>query len=147
ILNGVINVKSNCFPKIFKKIEKNKKKITDKREFLHKTSFRPNQFFYMVVIQKLITVPYEFSNFYEICRKRENLQILENFTISHNSNIDKYLSKPWIFANYFVGINLKCVSKKRGQVGTTLLYNNSNSSRLHKKITKHILLETDVLIK
>ncbi|KAE9522022.1 hypothetical protein AGLY_017584 [Aphis glycines] len=65
---------------IEKKIEKNKKKMTEKREFLCKTSFRPNRFFYMVVIQKLIIVPYEFSNFYEICRKHENLQILENFT-------------------------------------------------------------------
>ncbi|KAF0754553.1 Uncharacterized protein FWK35_00022098, partial [Aphis craccivora] len=41
--------------KIFKKIEKNKKKITEKREFLRKTSFRLNRFFIMVVIQKLIT--------------------------------------------------------------------------------------------
>ncbi|KAF0756913.1 Uncharacterized protein FWK35_00017241 [Aphis craccivora] len=30
--------------------------MTEKREFLRKTSFRPNQFFYMVLIQKLITV-------------------------------------------------------------------------------------------
>ncbi|KAF0747051.1 Uncharacterized protein FWK35_00036216 [Aphis craccivora] len=30
--------------------------MTEKREFLCKTSFRPNRFFYMVVIQKLITV-------------------------------------------------------------------------------------------
>ncbi|KAF0760759.1 Uncharacterized protein FWK35_00033678, partial [Aphis craccivora] len=41
--------------KIFKKIEKNKKKMTEKREFLRKTSFRPNRIFFMVVIQKLIT--------------------------------------------------------------------------------------------
>ncbi|KAF0770725.1 Uncharacterized protein FWK35_00003902 [Aphis craccivora] len=39
--------------KIFKKIEK--KKMTEKREFLRKTSFRPNRIFFMVVIQKLIT--------------------------------------------------------------------------------------------
>ncbi|KAF0747259.1 Uncharacterized protein FWK35_00027680 [Aphis craccivora] len=42
--------------KIFKKIEKNKKKMTEKREFSRKTSFRPNRFFFMVVIQKIITV-------------------------------------------------------------------------------------------
>ncbi|KAF0755062.1 Uncharacterized protein FWK35_00012590 [Aphis craccivora] len=30
--------------------------MTEKREFLRKTSFRPNRFFYMVLIQKLITV-------------------------------------------------------------------------------------------
>ncbi|KAF0773347.1 Uncharacterized protein FWK35_00000565, partial [Aphis craccivora] len=35
---------------------KNRKKIKEKREFLRKTSFRPNRFFYMDVIQKLITV-------------------------------------------------------------------------------------------
>ncbi|KAF0708386.1 Uncharacterized protein FWK35_00033584, partial [Aphis craccivora] len=34
---------------------KNKKKMTEKREFLRKTCFRPNRIFFMVVIQKLIT--------------------------------------------------------------------------------------------
>ncbi|KAF0773154.1 Uncharacterized protein FWK35_00000839 [Aphis craccivora] len=34
----------------------NKKKVTEKLEFLRKTSFQPNRFFYMIVIQKLITV-------------------------------------------------------------------------------------------
>ncbi|KAF0772114.1 Uncharacterized protein FWK35_00000014, partial [Aphis craccivora] len=53
----IIEVKSKHFPTVFKKIEKNtKKKMTKKREFLRKTSFRPNRFFYMVVNQKLITV-------------------------------------------------------------------------------------------
>ncbi|KAF0769020.1 Uncharacterized protein FWK35_00004182, partial [Aphis craccivora] len=51
----IIEVKSKYFPRVFKKIEKNKKKVTEKREFLRKTSFRPNRFFNMVVIQKLIT--------------------------------------------------------------------------------------------
>ncbi|KAF0709307.1 Uncharacterized protein FWK35_00028214 [Aphis craccivora] len=36
-------------------VRKNPKKVTEKREFLRKTSFRPNRFFYMVVNQKLIT--------------------------------------------------------------------------------------------
>ncbi|KAF0703985.1 Uncharacterized protein FWK35_00034820, partial [Aphis craccivora] len=49
----VSDVKVNIL--VFKKIEKNKKKMTEKREFLRKTSFRPNRIFYMVVIQKLIT--------------------------------------------------------------------------------------------
>ncbi|KAF0737870.1 Uncharacterized protein FWK35_00032712 [Aphis craccivora] len=44
---------SNSFQK---NLEKQKKKMTEKREFLRKTSFRPNRFFYMVVIQKLITI-------------------------------------------------------------------------------------------
>ncbi|KAF0763151.1 Uncharacterized protein FWK35_00034755, partial [Aphis craccivora] len=38
-----------------KKSRKTKKKMTEKREFLRKTSFRPNRFFFMVVIQKIIT--------------------------------------------------------------------------------------------
>ncbi|KAF0751455.1 Uncharacterized protein FWK35_00007750 [Aphis craccivora] len=41
---------------VFKSTGKNQKKIKEKREFLRKTIFRPNRFFYMVVIQKLITV-------------------------------------------------------------------------------------------
>ncbi|KAF0763215.1 Uncharacterized protein FWK35_00008692 [Aphis craccivora] len=32
--------------KIFKNIEKNKKQMTEKREILRKTSFRPNRFFF-----------------------------------------------------------------------------------------------------
>ncbi|KAF0762452.1 Uncharacterized protein FWK35_00008291 [Aphis craccivora] len=35
---------------------KTRKKIKKKREFLRKTSFRLNRLFYMVVIQKLITL-------------------------------------------------------------------------------------------
>ncbi|KAF0773896.1 Uncharacterized protein FWK35_00002477 [Aphis craccivora] len=38
--------------------------MTEKWEFLRKTSFQPNRFFYMVVIQKLITV--NSSNFHQI---------------------------------------------------------------------------------
>ncbi|KAF0765954.1 Uncharacterized protein FWK35_00025052 [Aphis craccivora] len=53
----IIEVKSKHFPIVFKKMEKKtKKKMTEKQEFLRKTSFRPNRFFYMVVIQKLITI-------------------------------------------------------------------------------------------
>ncbi|KAF0711730.1 Uncharacterized protein FWK35_00038579, partial [Aphis craccivora] len=51
-----IKIKSKHFPTVFKKIDKNKKKMTEKREILRNTSFRPNRFFYIVVIQKLITV-------------------------------------------------------------------------------------------
>ncbi|KAF0766520.1 Uncharacterized protein FWK35_00009701 [Aphis craccivora] len=38
-------------PNSFQKRRKNQKKNKEKREFLRKTSFRPNRFFYMVVIQ------------------------------------------------------------------------------------------------
>ncbi|KAF0721029.1 Uncharacterized protein FWK35_00025477, partial [Aphis craccivora] len=47
--------KVNIFQQFSKKSRKTTKKMTEKREFLRKTSFRPNRFFYMVVIQKLIT--------------------------------------------------------------------------------------------
>ncbi|KAF0767743.1 Uncharacterized protein FWK35_00009581 [Aphis craccivora] len=43
------------FPIVYKSAGKNQKKIKEKREFLRK-SFRPNRFFYMVVIQKPITI-------------------------------------------------------------------------------------------
>jgi len=55
---NIIEVKSKHFTTVFKIIEKNKKKVTEKREFLRKTSFRPNRFFYKVITlitQKLIT--------------------------------------------------------------------------------------------
>ncbi|KAF0754148.1 Uncharacterized protein FWK35_00014211 [Aphis craccivora] len=43
------------FQIVFKCARKNqKKKINEKREFLHKISFGPNRFFYMIVIQKII---------------------------------------------------------------------------------------------
>ncbi|KAE9524230.1 hypothetical protein AGLY_015269 [Aphis glycines] len=44
-----------CIIEFSKKSRKTKKKMTEKRQFLRKTSFRPNRFFFMVVIQKLIT--------------------------------------------------------------------------------------------
>ncbi|KAF0728064.1 Uncharacterized protein FWK35_00032111 [Aphis craccivora] len=62
---------------VFKSARKNQKKIKEKRKFLRKTSFRPNRFFYMVVIQKLITTTEIFDFFLEI--------------ISRSSNIDKNL--------------------------------------------------------
>ncbi|KAF0766387.1 Uncharacterized protein FWK35_00004203, partial [Aphis craccivora] len=70
-------------------------KITEKRKFLRKTSFRPN-FFSMVVIQKLIITTQIFdlsenSNFYEICQKRENLQQLLRLAFSLHDLIFKIL--------------------------------------------------------
>ncbi|KAF0752577.1 Uncharacterized protein FWK35_00027451 [Aphis craccivora] len=76
------------FPIVFKSIGKNqkKKKIKEKRNFYAKPVFDQINFFYMVVIQKLITLNFrkfvdkkilddqKISIFYEICRKRENLQ-------------------------------------------------------------------------
>ncbi|KAF0769591.1 Uncharacterized protein FWK35_00013217 [Aphis craccivora] len=89
-------VKSKHFSTVFKKIEKNKKKVTEKREFLRKTSsiflygcnsktnrckhlkFSPNV--YVSVIYKQLNfqniLTFLNSIFYEICRKRENLQII-----------------------------------------------------------------------
>ncbi|KAF0749802.1 Uncharacterized protein FWK35_00016103 [Aphis craccivora] len=46
----ILEAKSKHFPTVFKKIEK--KKMTEKREFIRKTNnFRPNRFFYMVTIE------------------------------------------------------------------------------------------------
>ncbi|KAF0762667.1 Uncharacterized protein FWK35_00015864, partial [Aphis craccivora] len=48
-------IKSKHFQTIFKKIKKkNKKKVTEKREFLRKTSFRPNRFFFIWFVDKII---------------------------------------------------------------------------------------------
>ncbi|KAF0763708.1 Uncharacterized protein FWK35_00011619 [Aphis craccivora] len=56
-LVGALRRSFFAFPNNFQKLwEKTKKKIKEKREFLRKTSFRPNRFFHIVVIQKLITV-------------------------------------------------------------------------------------------
>ncbi|KAF0722480.1 Uncharacterized protein FWK35_00033966 [Aphis craccivora] len=52
---------------VFKSAGKNQKKIKEKQEFLRKTSFRLNRFFYMVVIQKLIT--FKFLRYLSITRK------------------------------------------------------------------------------
>ncbi|KAF0767535.1 Uncharacterized protein FWK35_00002086 [Aphis craccivora] len=50
----IIKVKSKRFPTVFKKIEKNQKKVTEKREFLCKTSFDQIDFFiWFLMIQRL----------------------------------------------------------------------------------------------
>ncbi|KAF0767781.1 Uncharacterized protein FWK35_00019365 [Aphis craccivora] len=81
----IIEVKSKYFPTVFKKIEKNKKKkkndgktgIFTQNQFSTKTIFlrdcysKTNHYKYLKFSPN---GPYEFSNFYEICRKRENLQ-------------------------------------------------------------------------
>ncbi|KAF0766373.1 Uncharacterized protein FWK35_00011996 [Aphis craccivora] len=81
------------FPNSFQKHrEKNRKKIKEKREFLRKTSFRPNRFLYgcnsktnhCKYLKFSPNVPYEFSNFYEISRKRENLKRNDNDLSSNN---------------------------------------------------------------
>ncbi|KAF0744243.1 hypothetical protein FWK35_00024816 [Aphis craccivora] len=55
ILGALYRLKVNIVQQFSKKSRKTKKKMTEKREFLRKT------------------IPYD-SNFYEICRKRENSQ-------------------------------------------------------------------------
>ncbi|KAF0756364.1 Uncharacterized protein FWK35_00009443 [Aphis craccivora] len=66
------------FPIVFKSAGKNKQKNDGKREFLRKTSFRPNRFFYIVVIQKLITflITFEVQILIKIRQNNEYLQII-----------------------------------------------------------------------
>ncbi|KAF0769036.1 Uncharacterized protein FWK35_00011602, partial [Aphis craccivora] len=76
---------------------KTKKKINGKREFLRKTSFRPKCFFYMVVIQKLITSNFQnILTFFDVAKifwmpkKLENLIQVQIFMKSvKNANICK----------------------------------------------------------
>ncbi|KAF0751615.1 Uncharacterized protein FWK35_00015672 [Aphis craccivora] len=75
------NESSWCIGEFSKASGKIKKTIKEKLEFLLKTSFRPNRFFYMMVI------PYD-SNLYEIYRKREIVQRNDN---DLSSNDFKYL--------------------------------------------------------
>ncbi|KAF0714760.1 Uncharacterized protein FWK35_00024691, partial [Aphis craccivora] len=76
-----------------KRREKPKKKeIKEKWEFLRKTSFRPNRFFYMVVIQKLITCYQYKIKFSNIVDKK----ILDDQRFKFLRN----LSKTQKFANW-----------------------------------------------
>ncbi|KAF0720347.1 Uncharacterized protein FWK35_00026654, partial [Aphis craccivora] len=59
--------------------KKTNQKLREKREFLRKTSFRPNRFIYMVVIQKLIT-----AQFFLLAFEVKKLNI--KFSISFASN-------------------------------------------------------------
>ncbi|KAE9521806.1 hypothetical protein AGLY_017796 [Aphis glycines] len=95
---NILEVKSEYFPTVFKKIEKNKKKVTEKQDFLRKTSFRSNRFFFygckskknhykyltfsphgfVTVINTWLnfqnTLTFFDSKFYDIYRKRENFE-------------------------------------------------------------------------
>ncbi|KAF0762451.1 Uncharacterized protein FWK35_00008292 [Aphis craccivora] len=51
----IIEVKRKHFPTVLKQIKKTKKKVTEKREFLRKTSFRSNRLFYMTIYYIYIT--------------------------------------------------------------------------------------------
>ncbi|KAF0765737.1 Uncharacterized protein FWK35_00004780 [Aphis craccivora] len=70
-----------------KRREKPKKKIKEKREFLRKTSFRPNRFFYMNLnFQKFLT-------FFDVDKKFLDDQKFKFFTKSvENAKICKYKS-------------------------------------------------------
>ncbi|KAE9525276.1 hypothetical protein AGLY_014344 [Aphis glycines] len=71
----IIKIKSKHFPKVFKKIEKNKKNVTEKQEFSRKTSFWHNRFFYMVVTQKLVILVFSLI-LTKIHQNHEYLQII-----------------------------------------------------------------------
>ncbi|KAE9537527.1 hypothetical protein AGLY_006550, partial [Aphis glycines] len=92
-------VKSKYFPTVkFSKNREKQKKVTGKREFLRKTSFRPNQFFCMGITQKIISTTEIFgfsenffflkyrvysSNFYDVEKFNTN------FFINFPSNSDR----------------------------------------------------------
>ncbi|KAE9523574.1 hypothetical protein AGLY_016126 [Aphis glycines] len=87
----IIEVKSKHFPTVFEKIEKNKKKNDGKREFLRKTSFRPNRFFYMVVIQKLISYHCKYLKFSPNVNTTEIFNFYANFVDKIFLALSKYL--------------------------------------------------------
>ncbi|KAF0764990.1 Uncharacterized protein FWK35_00009523, partial [Aphis craccivora] len=76
----IIEVKSKHFPIVFKKIEKNKKKLMEKREILRNTSFRPNRFFHMV------------TNHCKYLKFSPNIYIQLNFQKTRSIIIGKILS-------------------------------------------------------
>ncbi|KAE9534050.1 hypothetical protein AGLY_008786 [Aphis glycines] len=93
---NILEVKVNIFQQFSKKSRKTKKKMTEKREFLRKTSFRQIVFLYgcnsktnhckyLKFSQNTIEIfNFSNSNLYEICQNCENLQIilwLENHKI------------------------------------------------------------------
>ncbi|KAE9531489.1 hypothetical protein AGLY_010695, partial [Aphis glycines] len=87
-------VKSKHFLTVFKKIEKNKNKMTEKREFLRKTGFRPNRFF--------IWLPLKFSIFMRIFFEVSNSKYNTKFFISFPLNIYKENSKHHYKKNFNV---------------------------------------------
>ncbi|KAF0761912.1 Uncharacterized protein FWK35_00009520 [Aphis craccivora] len=78
----IMRSKVNIFRQFSKKIEKNKKKKDGKTGIFTQNQYSTKSIFFYGCNSKtnhckytsLLTVPYEFSNFYEICRKRENVQ-------------------------------------------------------------------------
>ncbi|KAF0751281.1 Uncharacterized protein FWK35_00010464, partial [Aphis craccivora] len=91
-IKAVREVKSKKCPIVFKSVRKSSKKVTEKREFLRKTSIRPNQFFYMVVIQKIITFKFlqNLSKMRKIAKLKIQHQIHENLPTTEISKVDKF---------------------------------------------------------
>ncbi|KAE9534735.1 hypothetical protein AGLY_008027 [Aphis glycines] len=92
----IIQVKSKHFPTVFKKIEKNKKKndgktgIFTQKQFSTVSIFSPNVYVSVIYIHTVkFTKIFDFfdSNFYEICRKRKNLQVI--LKLKNNKIVDK----------------------------------------------------------
>ncbi|KAF0764096.1 Uncharacterized protein FWK35_00002501, partial [Aphis craccivora] len=69
-------------------VRKNPKRVTEKQEFLRKTSFRPNRYFYMVVNQKLITIYLNFQKkltFFELFIDHRNFLSINKFWMAKNT--------------------------------------------------------------
>ncbi|KAF0773381.1 Uncharacterized protein FWK35_00006632 [Aphis craccivora] len=84
----LIFVSVTTFWSIFKSVKKNPKKVTEKREFLHKTSFPPNRFFYMVVNQKLIT--------FKFLRNLSDFEYKSYTTVEHLIQDKLYLNMTYV---------------------------------------------------
>ncbi|KAF0702714.1 Uncharacterized protein FWK35_00028910, partial [Aphis craccivora] len=81
-------------------VRKNPKKVTEKREFLRKTSFRPNQFFYIVVNQKLITVNTFHQRFIvdkKMLDDQKNFKFLRNLSKTRKFAI--FVTAPYQISN------------------------------------------------
>ncbi|KAF0767180.1 Uncharacterized protein FWK35_00036623, partial [Aphis craccivora] len=98
--------KSKYFLTVFKKSRKIKKKVTEKREFLRKTSFRTNRFFYMVETQNQITLNIEIFTKYSyyycyLCT------VFSTSIIATYYTADRYSLNLSLFFKLFIDFKIK----------------------------------------
>ncbi|KAF0755171.1 DNA repair protein RAD50-like isoform X3 [Aphis craccivora] len=133
-----MNVKSKHFPTVFKKIEKNKNKVTENGNVLRKTSFRSNRFFFMVGTQKL--------NIHKSSPSFKILWFETKFPKGITKDITSHVLKPTIhdrqddvtdeFVNTTIGypLNKKHFSKIEKKNNPKIVLLNENQSELLKTV-------------